>query len=237
MASRNASIADGVLARMIWSGFKASGAAVLLSCAVLLLVWTIDWICVARVWPDGINRLKEILAEDLATGRVLAASQGVSPDWIVWMANALYAALFEVTGLHRMGMTFAHGASLSVPDTIARMSYVANWPALEVAMAGTQLIGVRIATLVLLMPVLALGYVTGAADGLVQRAIRRRGGGRESASLYHRAKHLQLLVCVLLVLGALTWAGPVDIRGCGWLVAMVLAVLARTQWSYYKKHL
>ncbi|MGB5103857.1 MAG: DUF4400 domain-containing protein [Steroidobacteraceae bacterium] len=59
-------------------------------------------------------------------------------------------------------------------------------------MVVTQLLGVRAAILARFAPLLLLLYAVGAADGFTQRAIRRACGGRESASLYHRAKYLQL---------------------------------------------
>ena len=86
-------------------------------------------------------------------------------------------------------------------------------------------------------PMLALTYLVASTDGLVQRAIRRMSGGRESASLYHRAKHLQ--VALLVMCGAITLLTPLSIEP-RWILEpgiAVLAILARLQWTYYKKHL
>ena len=142
-----------------------------------------------------------------------------------------------MTGIHDMGLRFAEGAALSIPDTIARNTYIANREAIEVAMIGTQLFGVRLATLVLALPLLVLVYCVALTDGLTQRAIRRACGGRESASLYHRAKHLQ--VVLLAMGGAVSLLLPVSIDPRWiWVPGIaVLAILARLQWSYYKKHL
>lgn len=136
-----------------------------------------------------------------------------------------------------MGLRFAEGAALSIPDTIVRNSYIANRDAIEVAMIGTQLLGVRLATLALMLPLLLLIYVIAAADGLTQRAIRRASGGRESASLYHRAKHLQVAVAGTGVLAVLVWPAPLDWLLIGMSLAALIGVLARMQWAYYKKHL
>ena len=56
-------------------------------------------------------------------------------------------------------------------------------------MICTQLLGLRAGILVRFLPLLALLYAVGAAEGLSQRAIRRAQAARESASLYHRAKY------------------------------------------------
>ncbi len=104
-------------------------------------------------------------------------------------------------------------------------------------MIGTQLFGVRLATLALNVPLLLLVYIVGAMDGLTQRAIRRACGGRESGSLYHRAKHLQVALIVVAVLAGLLWPLVTDIRWIGLPLTAALGVLSRLQWAYYKKHL
>lgn len=58
-----------------------------------------------------------------------------------------------------MGARFAEGAALSIPDTIVRNTYIANFEAIRVAMVGTQLFGVRLAT-----PLLALVHCVALTD-------------------------------------------------------------------------
>ena len=98
--------------------------------------------------------------------------------------------MFEATGVHDMGLRFADASALSIPDTVVRRSYLAHREAIETAMLGTQLLGVRFATFMRFLPLLLLFYAVGAVDGLTERAIRRSCGGRESASLYHRENYL-----------------------------------------------
>jgi integrating conjugative element membrane protein (TIGR03747 family) len=159
------------------------------------------------------------------------------PSVVTGTANFLYGLVFGVTGIHDMGLRFAEGAALSIPDTIVRNSYLANIDAIEVAMIGTQLLGVRLVPLAMMAPLLMLVYLIAAVDGLTQRAIRRACGGRESASLYHRAKYLQVMLVVMG--GALVLIQPVSIdpRLVGVPVALLVGILARLQWACYKKHL
>ena len=145
--------------------------------------------------------------------------------------------MFEATGIHDMGLRFADGAALSIPDTEVRRSYLANREAIEVAMVSTQWLGVRFATLMRFLPLLMLLYVVGTADGLTERGIRRSCGGRESASLYHRAKYLQLVVLGLGGLTLLVWPGRVVWELYAGLIGVVTGGLARQQWVFYKKHL
>ena len=236
MASRNASFHEGVLAGAVCGPLKLAFGIIMTFVAVFLVAWTIDLILVFRVWPDGIERLKSVLAADVGEGVDLAASQGLATGIVVGAGDFFYAVIFRATGLHDMGLRFAAGAQLSIPDTIIRDSYIANREAVEVAMIGTQKVGVRLGTLTLMLPLLVLAYTVGVVDGLTQRAIRRASGGRESGSLYHRAKHLQVVVAATVLLGVVAWSAPLN-----WLLlttafTTVVGVLARTQWTYYKKH-
>jgi len=237
MASRNASFHEGVVAGALLAPLKLVFALLLAFVGFLLAAWVVDWIFVFKVWPDGIDRLKSILAADHGRGLELAAWQGWVPGAVTGTANFLYGLVFRMTGIHDMAIRFAEGAALSIPDTIVRNTYIANQDAIEVAMIGTQLLGVRLATLALIAPLLVLIYLVTGVDGLTQRAIRRASGGRESASLYHRAKHLQVAALTMGTLGMLLWPTSFDPLLIGVPLVAVVGAFARLQWAYYKKHL
>lgn len=237
MASRNASFHEGVVAGALLAPLKIAFVLLLGLVGIVVAAWIVDWAFVFKVWPEGVGRLKGILAADLARALELAEWQGGVSSAVTGTANFLYGLVFGMTGIHDMGLRFAQGAALSIPDTIVRNSYLAKIEAIEVSMIGTQLLGVRLATLGMMVPLLVLVYLIAAADGLTQRAIRRACGGRESASLYHRAKNLQVML--LAMSGALTLILPVPIdpRLIGMPVALLVGILARLQWACYKKHL
>ena len=237
LASRNASFHEAGLAGALLAPLKVAFMLALILVMIMLMAWIVDWIWVFRVWPDGVDRLRFILAVDLARALALAHWQGLSPDVVTGSANVLYGAVFKMTGVHDMGMRFADGTALSIPDTIARNTYVGNREAIEVAMIGTQLLGVRLATILLVAPLFLLLYVVAAADGLTQRAIRRACGGRESASIYHRGKHLQLVLIAMGGAACLLLPVSIDPRFVWWPAAFAAAILTRMQWTFYKKHL
>jgi hypothetical protein len=135
-----------------------------------------------------------------------------------------------------MGQRFAERGSLSIPDTVVRSIWIARHGAIEVAMLGTQLLGLRAGILARFLPLLALLYAVGAAEGLSQRAIRRAQAARESASLYHRAKYGQVVVLALGGPATLVWPAPVAWGLCTIVGAVAVGVLAAGQWVYYKKH-
>ena len=237
MASKNASFHEGPLAGVLLSPLKLAFSLGLGLVAILLVTWSLDWLFVSRVWPDGVARLRSLLAADLGHGIALAARQGRGAGEITVPTNFLYGFVFEATGIHDMGLRFADGSALSIPDTVVRRSYLANREAIETAMVGTQLLGVRFATLVRFLPLLLLVYAVGTVDGLTARAIRRSCGGRESASLYHRAKYLQMAVLGLGGVIVLVWPGTIAWVWVTAGMAVSSAILARGQWAYYKKHL
>jgi len=237
LASREASFHDRGIAGALFAPLKWSFGGLLVLLALILAAWIIDWVFVFKVWPDGLERLQRLLEQDLARAARLWDSIGEFPRFATVTANFLYAMLFKLTGIHDMGARFAEGSALSIPDTVVRNTYIANFEAIRVAMVGAQLFGVRLAALAMTVPMFALVYCVASIDGLAQRAIRRASGGRESASLYHRAKYLQ--VALLVASGAASLLPPVSIdQRWTWVpTAIVLAILARVQWAYYKKHL
>jgi len=237
LASRNASLHEGVFAGALLAPLKIGFALILGLVGIVVAAWIVDWTFVFKVWPEGVGRLQGILAADLVRGIELAEWQGGMSSVVTRTANFLYGLVFGVTGIHDMGLRFAESASLSIPDTIVRNSYLANKDAIEVAMIGTQLLGVRLVTPAMMMPLLMLVYLVAAADGLTQRAIRRACGGRESASLYHRAKHLQVMLLVMSGVLVLIQPVSIDPRLVGVPVALLTGLLARLQWACYKKHL
>lgn len=237
MASRNASFHERGIFGAVFAPVKWFFGMALLLLALIVAAWVIDWVFVFKVWPDGVGKLESILSADLDRAAQLGELYSDLPRFAASTANFLYALLFEATGIHGMGAKFAQASSLSIPDTIVRNTYISNFEVIRVAMIGTQLFGVRLAILITALPLLALVYGAALADGLVQRAIRRASGGRESATLYHRAKHLQVMLLVTAAVIGLLLPTSVDPRYIWVPAAISFAALARLQWAYYKKHL
>jgi hypothetical protein len=236
MGSRNTSFHEGALARVLLAPFKLGFALTLGLAGLLLVAWTLDWLFVVQVWPGRVEGLRNLLGDEIAAGTALAGRQGASIAAITAPANGLYALVFEATGLHVMGQRFAQSGSLSIPDTVVRSTWIARHEAIEVAMLGTQLLGLRAGILARFLPLLALLYAVGAAEGLSRRSIRRARAARESASMYHRAKYGQVVVLALGGAALLLWPAPVAWGLCAGVGAAVVGVLAAGQWAYYKKH-
>jgi hypothetical protein len=237
MTSRNASFRDALIPRLFFAPLRWLFCAVLLFLGLLLAAWIIDCVLVFWVWPEGIARLESILAQDYRLAMEWAALQHGRPEFVPRVANLVYGGIFERTGLHGIGVEFAGGCALSIPDSILRRAYVSRYETIKVAMIGTRLLGVRVAFSLMFMPRVLLLYALGLADDLVQRAIRRSSGGRESSSLYHRATYASYACIVAFVLVVVLAPHLPGLHILMPLSALVLMVAARLQWIYYKKHL
>lgn len=109
--------------------------------------------------------------------------------------------------------------------------------ALGILATGTQIFAVRTAMYLASLPLLALLAGVALADGFVARARRKACAGRESASLYHRAK---LAVSFVAILGYVVCVGaPSMVEPNRLLLPIVLLVTlaVRLQVAYYKKYL
>jgi integrating conjugative element membrane protein (TIGR03747 family) len=107
----------------------------------------------------------------------------------------------------------------------------------RMVVVGTRVFATRTAMVASALPLTLLAMAVGAIDGLVARAKRKACAGRESASLYHRAKLGQSFVAImgyLLCLGLPSLAKPVAILLP---LAIGLALLLRLQCACYKKYL
>lgn len=110
----------------------------------------------------------------------------------------------------------------------------ADW---NLLVLGTYSFAVRTAMYLAMWPVLCLFIALGAVDGLVARSRRKANAGRESASLYHRAK---MAVSFVLICGYLVTLGVPQVADPNpWLtgIAALVGLTVRAQVKYYKKYL
>ncbi|TCJ20184.1 DUF4400 domain-containing protein [Parasulfuritortus cantonensis] len=104
------------------------------------------------------------------------------------------------------------------------------------ALVGSQVVAIRAAILVSYLPWAGFLYALSLVDGIVQRWLRKYGGGRESSTLYHRAKYLQVILLTVATAAYLWWPGDIDATIIA-LVAPACAILVRIQAEFYKKYI
>ncbi len=106
-----------------------------------------------------------------------------------------------------------------------------------VAMYGVKLVGIRAAMLAMTIPQFVLAISVALVDGLVARYVRRAGGGYESATRYHHAKHLLMFGVVPLT--AIVWlVAPVKLPVylLFWPVSFMIVLAIWNMAKYFKKY-
>ncbi len=205
----------------------------LLLAGLLLAAWVIDALLVFKIWPEGIRPLEVAIAKtatavDNHHGIRILREQGV-----VW-ANGLYRTLFVASAIEQIVTADPH--QLTPFDQTVQRFFVSMLPALQVAMLATKLYGLRLALwLSAILPVV-LGYGMGMIDGLVERSIRRHSGGRESATLYHRAKYAMASAFGLWLFTYVCVPATFELQSGTWVMAGAIGGMSRLQWKYYKKY-
>lgn len=109
---------------------------------------------------------------------------------------------------------------------------------LRIAAYNTLLYGVKLAVAAVGLLLLGAVWVVASVDGLALRSIRKACAGKESALIYHRAKHLGFWV-LLPGIAIVHLCTPVPINPA-WLIlpgGLVGALALRLQVEYFKKYL
>lgn len=170
----------------------------------------LEWAGMTLWWPEqGVNHSRDMLAAELQylehdVGRTLFSAEPAALAAAV--AARIYATVVERTGIRNWA---ARPAGLMPENSRlldgARRGARQVTPYAVAALQISQVFAVRLTVLVLAMPVFAMFAIVALVDGLVQRDLRRWGGGRESSFVYHWAKRsaLPLLVTAWVVYLAL----------------------------------
>ena len=184
----------GLLTRTVHGAIKFA------SWLVLALIFSIllEWAGMFFFWRDeGAAHSRAMLARELSyLNEDLRQSLLVShpAQFAARSGEALYHYLFEWTHIVDL-LQWLKTPQRPQDSWLRLLLRVLVLPAIDyvtAAMTITQVFGVRLAVLVLAMPVFVLFGLVAITDGLVHRDLRRWGGGWESSFVYHHAKRLLL---------------------------------------------
>ncbi len=164
---------------------------------MLSLLFSIVVECVGMViwWPEaGLDHSRAMLAQEIEyldrdfRQSVLSSDPGRFARTI---AERSHYVLFELTGVLRLSEWLSRPPSSNETGARPRLHqvYLPIARFVRAAIQIVQVFSVRLAILCLATPVFLLFSLIGLVDGLVQRDLRRWGGGRESSYLYHYAKN------------------------------------------------
>lgn len=250
MASRNASVVHGVLIRQWLWPFRVT-----LWCLVIAVgVWAFS-VAAQCAWahhaaPDAqLQHATSVLEREqqaLAQLQPQVFDPGQLAQWIADTIrhNAFRVAVFSARSL--MNLPSNSRAHFSNPalqldadpgGTFVRQAIARANDTWQMLGVGTDVFATRTAMYAASLPLVLLALTISAIDGLVARAKRKACAGRESASLYHRAKLGLSFTAILAYLTSL--ALPQLTTPIAVLVPMVfvMAIQARVQCTYYKKYL
>ncbi|MEQ1636803.1 MAG: TIGR03747 family integrating conjugative element membrane protein [Methylococcales bacterium] len=216
---------------------------VLFSLATLCIAILIEWVGMTFIWEtEGPNHSAQMLNTELSylSGDFKrSAIVGEPVQFARRFADSFYDIIFRKTGLERgiiWMATLGPNQNITFYHWLSHAYHLAD----GYVQATVNIIGVfaiRLAVLVLSSPAFILLALIGAVDGLTQRDIRRWGGGRESAFIYHWAK--KLIVPCLGLPWVIYLAMPVSIHP-NFIVlpfAVLLALSVRIMASTFKKYL
>ena len=160
----------------------------------LLFSIVVEWVGMSFFWDEpGSGHAKKMLEIEIEylnddfRKSILTSSPA---QFARNMADTRYYYLFEWTGLIRFIEWAASDQPQSSLHHYAHVITMSLWDYVLAMIAVTQVFAVRLSILILAIPVFILALVAGFTDGLVQRDLRRWGGGRESSFLYHHSKKI-----------------------------------------------
>jgi len=172
-----------------------------ISSIVALVVWLvlsllisiiIEWMGMIWFWPEqGADHAKSVLNSDQAYLNTQLYENSLNAKQVVAeKAKNAVAWIEKQTEFRGRSSGFS-------PKPNSTMSAISEWgsqyyrkakPYLEAASTVAQTFVIRLALIVFSLPVFLLAGLIGAVDGLVERDLRRWGGGRESSNVFNLAK-------------------------------------------------
>lgn len=166
----------------------------------LLLSIAIEWVGMTWYWPDeGVNHSQAMLQHEqhyLNQRLQLHSTQHTQwvndtiqhiNQWITYVENNIHRILQQWNN-----HTYLGGVSRYYQQSTA---YIAAVPYVA------QVFFIRVSLIIFSLPAFILSGIFGAVDGLIERDLRRWGGGRESSNVYNIARKstfpIFILACVM----------------------------------------
>ncbi len=188
---------------LISKGLTAIAKAIQWLLLSLLFSIIIEWAGMVLWWPDeGLDHSRAMLAKEISYLDTDFKRSVVTSDparFAKRFADNTYHYLFELTRFVDFIRWVSPQPTTNEQGLRATLHKIYH-PIAEFVIAMmqiTQVFSVRLAILTLAMPVFLLFSLVAFVDGLVQRDLRRWGGGRESSFVYHYAKKAALPLVVL----------------------------------------
>jgi hypothetical protein len=231
MAGDGAAIDIGIT-KAITAPFKIASFVIIGFFVILVGRMAIDLWILADGSQDALEAPTAVIGRELARARLAPDFLGSTTHdravtWSVFITEWFY---------RKPGLVHETDTTVGTTEQAVRRGVRSMNFAIGRALTGSQVIAIRAAVVVSYLPWMGFLYVLAFVDGIMERARRKYGGGRESSTLYHRAKYFQVSLATIVVAGFLWWPGDLDSSLIITLATLGCASLARLQAEYYKKY-
>ncbi len=209
--------------------FMAVGFFVILVGRMAIDVW---------VLADAEDRLEapaEIIDREMARAAAAPDFMGSTHDRAISWAAFITEWFYRKPGLLRH--VEEDQSRLGVTDQAVLRGVRSMDFAISRTLTGSQVIAIRAAIMVSYLAWIGFIYLLAFVDGAIERTRRKFGAGRESSTVYHRAKYFQVTIATVVSAAYLWWPSDVDPSLILVPTTLACAALARLQIKYYKKHL
>lgn len=155
----------------------------------LILSVFIEWIGIAFIWPEqGSAHSEQALQQDYHyLNERVAKSASILVQKIQNATHHINQSIAKYNGLTKLKKTLsARNSGMFYQWLITLEKHYK--PYIDSAPYTIQIFFVRLAIVILSMPAFVLFGIIGMVDGLVERDLRRWGGGRESSVMYNIAR-------------------------------------------------
>ncbi len=236
MAGNNTSFERGA-SKAIAAPFRKAFILLVLLFVVIIGRMMIDATWISRNGPDSLKELQTALQADIAHAdevpyflpTVFDPPKTRAMNW----ALTIYHWVYVITSFDHF---IAQPATENPIEAAAKRGITPQRDVFVAMMVGTQIVAVRVSLLLGALPLLALFYLVGGVDGLAFRSIRRIAAGRESSSIYHRVKYVQVVTITIAIIAYLWWPGESDPRKVFVVTGLICGLMFRYQTKFFKKY-
>lgn len=173
----------------------------------LLISIAIEWIGIAFIWPEqGEYHSQQVLMSDQVylnsqavhySGQIKTTITKKTISLTNWIRNESWI---------QTAINWARNRSPDNASTLQKWAnelYHENRAYVLSSVTVTQIFVVRLVLILFSLPAFGMFAIVGAVDGLVERDLRRWGGGRESSNVYNLARKsivpAFILACVVYI--------------------------------------
>jgi integrating conjugative element membrane protein (TIGR03747 family) len=164
--------------------------------ASLLVSLLIEFVGMTFVWAhEGAEHSRQVmltesgyLSQGFTRSLLMSAPVTVITGWISQAYQWLFVDSGFISWLNAARQTRSPVNADQLLNQAGGWLAVTLWDYLQAAVYVTVIFTIRVAILVLSIPLFIMVSITGIVDGLVRRDLRRYGAGYESSFVYHHAK-------------------------------------------------